>query len=529
MRPLKMKFRSTAWWQRLAALPFVRHFTLPLGLAIMVLALSVLSNGFDLSVYNSIQAMDAFDRRFGKCNAKGVCALDTFHLAMLNSFPLIAYAVGLLIATLIGERFGRRTVFVAMNVVCLIGIITSYTAQSFVQIFVGRLLVNAYVGMESWLVPLFQAEIVPAKVRGAVVSCYLLGRLLGSFLISCVGYKTAHWAGDTSWRTPLAVLFSIPPVCLCLTFLIPESPRWLVRVGKDEKALQNLRYLHDGDGVDVEMELVLLKESLTLDTEGGGWLDLFRGSNTGRTAIAMITNFFGQATGQSFVNNYGTIFFKTLGVNPFLVTMFSTLAALVGAALFLVLVDRVGRRRFWQTSAPLCALIMLVIGGLGVKQDPSANQKLAIATLFPIWGIFYLSSFAQLAALTPAEIPSLSLREKTAMMGWSVQNLTNFVSTFTVPYLINAGHGNLHAKVGFVYGAIGMVGVIWAFFYYPELKGRSLEEIDEMLRQKIPARKTAEWRMARDGIAFKLAEISQETNADPEEKGGGILVENTAV
>lgn len=69
------------------------------------------------------------------------------------------------------------------------------------------------------------------------------------------------------------------------------------------------------------------------------------------------------------------------------------------------------------------------------------------------------------------------------MLSWSVQNLTNFVTTFTLPYLVNPESGNLGATVGFIYGVFGIMGVVWAYFYYPELTGRSLEEIDLMLGQ----------------------------------------------
>jgi MFS transporter, SP family, sugar:H+ symporter len=76
------------------------------------------------------------------------------------------------------------------------------------------------------------------------------------------------------------------------------------------------------------------------------------------------------------------------------------------------------------------------------------------------------------------------------VVSWTVQNITNFVSAFTVPYLLNPGYANLKSKVGFIYGSIGMCGIVWAFFFYPELKQRSLEEIDEMMRQDVPARRT---------------------------------------
>lgn len=78
------------------------------------------------------------------------------------------------------------------------------------------------------------------------------------------------------------------------------------------------------------------------------------------------------------------------------------------------------------------------------------------------------------------------------MAGWSTQNVTNFIFAFTLPYLSgpSAPSADLGAKVAFIYSALGWMGVVWAYFFVPELKDRSLEEIDEMLRLKVPARKT---------------------------------------
>lgn len=86
----------------------------------------------------------------------------------------------------------------------------------------------------------------------------------------------------------------------------------------------------------------------------------------------------------------------------------------------------------------------------------------------------------------------LQLRDKRAVVGWSVQNPITFVFTFTVPFFAQPGanSANLGPRVGFIYGSFGVAGAIWACFHFPELKSRSLEEIGEMLRHMVPARKT---------------------------------------
>lgn len=73
------------------------------------------------------------------------------------------------------------------------------------------------------------------------------------------------------------------------------------------------------------------------------------------------------------------------------------------------------------------------------------------------------------------------------MIFWSTANICNFIATFTLPYLLKAPYANLGSKVGFIYGIIATLGVIWGYFFLPEMSNRSLEEIDEMYESKVPA------------------------------------------
>ncbi|KAF2191981.1 MFS general substrate transporter [Zopfia rhizophila CBS 207.26] len=485
-----MGIRQSSAWKRLASLLFTHHFTLNLGVFCLIMGLSVLTNGFDASIYNNIQAMNGFQNRFGdKHDPKaGLNAIDISHLSMLNSFPMISFGVAVVVASLIGEAFGRRVIYIQMSCLCLIGVAITYTAKTYSQILAGRMIVNAYVGMESWLIPLFQAELVPTKIRGTLVSTFQLGRLIGGLIIVCVEYETANWPGGSCWKTPVSVLFVVPSLALLLTWFVPESPRRLLRKGKEEKALQSLQYIYDGDA----------------DTDR-------------RTTIAVIAQFFGQSTGISSTHVYGTIFLKSLGtINPFTFTVISQTACILGGLVFISLIDRIGRRRFWQTSAPLAALTMMTVGALGTHENSSKNVKLGIAAICT----FLLSSPTNRPILITAEIPSLKLRDKTAMMGWNIQNLTSSIATFAVPYFINTDYGKLHFKVSFIYRSIGLLG----------LKSRSLEEVDVMLRERVPARRTKDWTMHPDRASLQLTKleahqcINKLATDDDDEKDRDVVV-----
>lgn len=225
--------------------------------------------------------MTAFQQKFGdKCDTKGVCTIGTENLSLLNSAGFITYAAALFVASLMGEALGRRVVYVVMNVICLIGVGVTYSAQNYGQLLAGRMIVNIYTGMESWLVPLFIAETVPTQIRGSLVALYMFCRLLGTLIISCVSYSTSTLKDDMAWKIPITVLFSVPAFALLATYFIPESPRWLVLKGRDDTAKKNLSYINDGRaGFDLDTEIAIMKHAIELHAEQGSWADMVRGSN----------------------------------------------------------------------------------------------------------------------------------------------------------------------------------------------------------------------------------------------------------
>lgn len=90
--------------------------------------------------------------------------------------------------------------------------------------------------------------------------------------------------------------------------------------------------------------------------------------------------------------------------------------------------------------------------------------------------------------MTAAEVAHLRLRDKNALTVYCTQFIFDFIVTLTLPYLLDAGKANLQSKVGFIYGGCGVLGLIWAYFCLPDMTGRSLEELEEMWAERVPAR-----------------------------------------
>jgi hypothetical protein len=88
-----------------------------------------------------------------------------------------------------------------------------------------------------------------------------------------------------------------------------------------------------------------------------------------------------------------------------------------------------------------------------------------------------------------SEAAAQSVKEKTNLLACVISVLTTFCTSFTIPYLINVQYANLGGKVGFIYGGTNVIMVVVAFLYIPELKGRTLEEVDQLFASGLPLRK----------------------------------------
>jgi MFS transporter, SP family, sugar:H+ symporter len=107
--------------------------------------------------------------------------------------------------------------------------------------------------------------------------------------------------------------------------------------------------------------------------------------------------------------------------------------------------------------------------------------------------------------IVTAEVPTLQLREKTIMTGTFLGFCVSVIVTFVSPYLQDAGYGNLGGRVGFVYGGFSVVAAIWCFFFLPETRGRSLEELDELFAAKVSVWRFSSYKAT--GAGAQLAEV----------------------
>ncbi|RAK87674.1 aldehyde dehydrogenase [Aspergillus costaricaensis CBS 115574] len=493
----------------------MRHaFTWNMLIAYAIIATSVFSYGFDDAVYSTIQTMDSFEKQFGTYDSStGEYGFSTQHLAFLNSLGLPAKAAGTFIGWAIGEYYGRRTCFIGMQLMCIIGISVSYSATTFGQILAGRMIVQCFIGWEDWLVPMFLGEICPTVVRGATVVVYVFAHIFGSFICAIITYETAKLEGNAAWKIPIGVMWTFPCFILLCSWLVPESPRWLVRKNKIQAATRQLEYLNKGKDIDVAGEVAFLQAAVEANAQTkGSWAELLQGTNRRRTMIAVMTAAFNQLTGQSFVSQYGSLFVKSLKVmNPFAFTLGSRGISTVGPLVTFSLVDTTGRRPIYLIGGTMTTALLMICGGLGTGTITDGKKR-GVCGVLMMYGLFYIMSFGSISVITGAETPHLRLRDKTSVVAWLIRIVCDFAVSYSLPYLLDAPYADLQSKVGFIYGSLAAVGVACGYFFLPELTGRSLEELEDMWQRRIPARKFADWESDRTGsIGAKVTEMEGET------------------
>jgi SP family sugar:H+ symporter-like MFS transporter len=300
------------------------------------------------------------------------------------------------------------------------------TATRREQVLAGRILNYAYIGMELATCPPFQAEIVPAPIRGFAVGTYQTSLLLGGIIINSVCRGTSTLTTNASWRIPIGLFYIVPVTVASCVWFIPESPRWLVLNNREQEALESLQKLRGANpSYNADDDLALLKLSLAEENNQGRYIDLFRGSNRKRTLIAMGVNFFIQATGSPFTAAYGTLFVQSIGsIDAFDYAIMSSCINFFCCLVAISITDKVGRRPLLLIGSVLQVIWLFTMGGIGTIASPSLAQKHVIVGATALSSASLCFSWDPVNYIITTELPALRLRDKTQRVASIVNILT---------------------------------------------------------------------------------------------------------
>lgn len=364
----------------------------------------------------------------------------------------------------------------------------------------------------------YMSEILPPKLRGPVLSFFptftLLGQLLGAIVLN----SQIRVPGRRSYRTCFASQWVISVILIGFSFIIPESPTWLIRKGRMTKALEAQRQLNKS-GMKNEAAIEHLRISIAAEEEIARtqtYSDCFRGLNLRRTWIVCLASMLPMLFGLVLLSK-ASYFLQIMGMKP----SDSTLFLIVGIAIGLLAnigsiwtLNVCGRRPLIIIGMGLLTFIWLAMGIAGIFAGPITVWFTAGAMMAVIF-VAGLSCWPASYAVG-AETSSLHLRAKSTGIGWMIRTLLNCIFTVVLPFIYNPGKGsgNLKGKTCFLFAGCCIIACVSAWYYIPEMKGRSATEIDHMFAQRLPTRCFKRWTSSEGIVGQTSPEIVTHKNAE---------------
>ncbi|KXN87454.1 putative glucose transporter rco-3, partial [Leucoagaricus sp. SymC.cos] len=430
--------------------------------------------------------------------------LPSNHESLVVSILSAGTFFGALLGAPTADYIGRKWGIVFANLIFCVGVAMQAGAKGIPLFAVGRVFAGLGVGLVSCLIPMYQSECSPKWIRGAVVSLYQWAITIGLLIAAVVNNGTKDRVGNSAWQIPVTVQFIWAFILSSGMVLLPESPRWLIKRGRDADAAMSLSRLTglDVNAAEVEAELDEIRSNLEAEKALGSstYLDCFKLSHNKicfRTLTGIFIQAWQQLTGINFIFYYGTTFFSNSGIkDSFLVTVatnivnvFMTLPGIWG-------VERFGRRQLLLIGAAgmaICEFIVAIVG-VTVSVENLAGQRVLIAFVC-IYIAFFAATWGPIAWVITGEIFPLQVRAKAMSLSVASNWLWNFGIGYATPYLVNkqVGSAGLQVKVFFIWGSTCACCLIFTWFCVPETKGLSLEQIDDMYQEVYPWQSHA-WR-----------------------------------
>ncbi|KAL0475074.1 general substrate transporter [Neurospora intermedia] len=471
-------------------------------------------NGYDGSLMGGLNGMKAYQNYFHMSTAGSGTGL-VFAMYNIGSVAAVFFTAP------VNDWFGRRWGMFTGALVIIIGTCVQATTHTKSQFLGGRFVLGFGVSFCCVSAPCYVSEMAHPKWRGTLTGLYNTTWYIGSIIASWVVYGCSYIENNKdAWRIPIwCQMITSGIVCLGV-FWLPESPRWLMAQDRYEEAAKILATYHGEGRLDhplVQLQLKEMANQISSEASDKKWYDYHELWNThsARRRLICVLGMacFGQVSGNSLSSYYMVNMLKSAGITDehkvLALNGINPALSLIGAVTGARMTDVVGRRPlllYTIVFSSICFAIMtgtskLAMPGHVGNLDDADTQALTpsqrtaanttIAFIF-IFGIVFSFGWTALQSMYIAETLPTATRAK----GTAIGNFASAASSVVLQY----SSGPAFEKIGYYFY---LVFVFWdliegvvIFFYFPETKDRTLEELEEVFSAPNPVKKSLEKRSA---------------------------------